>query len=63
MKRRRRSPIDDFATVAEAAVALGVSVTTVHRLRKNNTLPCEKILGRVLFDRKKLEALAKTFKR
>lgn len=51
--------VSDFYTTAEAAVALGVSVQTIHNLVKREELSSKHAIGRTLFLRSEVEALAK----
>jgi excisionase family DNA binding protein len=61
-KRKEKPELVDLSlsmTAEEAAVALGVSVATVHRWRRGGLLRFEKMIGRVFFDRAQVEELAK----
>ena len=43
-----------FLAIDEAAVLIGLSIPTINRYVKNNSIPSHKVGGRRLFDREEL---------
>jgi excisionase family DNA binding protein len=56
---RLTTRVADLLTVEQAASVLGISVATLWRWRAQGDLDAQHVLGRTVFDRGKIEALAK----
>lgn len=60
---RLNKRIGDLLTVEQAANTLGISVATVWRWRAQGELATQHVLGRTVFARTEVEALAKRRRR
>jgi excisionase family DNA binding protein len=57
-KRQRDNDLAQMMTVEQAAVAANVSVATIWRWRNQGVLRGRRVLGRTVFDRAEVEAVA-----